>query len=140
MLDKELIKRKINRVENYVKELEPILALNANEIPKDAFKLRTLERNFQLIVDTVLDINTHIIAAENLQAPDDMTETFFILGKAGILPTDFVDKIYPVVGLRNKVVHDYEIIDIKKIVKDVKEGISQFGEYAVHIDDFLKSR
>jgi uncharacterized protein YutE (UPF0331/DUF86 family) len=140
MLNKELIKRKINKIEGYVEEIRPILELPFNEIPKDLYKLRTLERNFQLIVDTLLDINTHIISAENLTPPEDMTETFHILGKAGVLPMEFVENISPVVGLRNKVVHEYGIIDIGKMVKDVQEGISQFGEYAVHIDNFLKTK
>jgi uncharacterized protein YutE (UPF0331/DUF86 family) len=140
MINKDLIKRKINKIEGYVEEIRPILELPAHEIPKDLYKQRTLERNFQLIIDTLLDINTHIISAENLTPPDDMTETFFILGRAGFLPMDFVEKISPVVGLRNIVVHEYEVVDIENMVKDIQEGISQFGEYAVHIDNILKAK
>jgi len=138
MLNKELIQRKINNIENYIKEIEPLLKLEAGDIVSDVLKLRTIERNFQLIVDTMLDINTHIISAENLKAPETLQETFLILGEDGILPGDFVKKIAPVVGLRNIVVHDYEKIDNEKMMHDVKAGASQFGEYIVHIDNFLQ--
>jgi len=138
MLNKELIQNKINKIESYVRELEPILSLSSNEILGNYTKLRTLERDFQLIVDTVIDINTHLISTENLRAPDDATETFFILSEAKILPIDFVKKFSPVAGLRNIIVHDYEKIDVEKLINDIKGDIGQFGEYAVHIDNFSK--
>jgi len=137
MLNKELVQRKINNIENYIKEIEPLLALEAEEIVRDVLKLRTIERNFQLIVDTMLDINTHIISAENLKAPETLQETFLILGEGGVLPLEFVKKIAPVVGLRNIVVHEYEKVDNEKMMRDVKNGASQFGEYIVHIDSFI---
>lgn len=138
MLNKELIQRKINNIENYIKEIEPLLSLEVSEIVSDVLKFRTIERNFQLIVDTMLDINTHIISAKNLKVPETLQETFLILGDGGVLPVDFVKKIAPVVGLRNIVVHEYEKIDNEKMMRDVKEGASQFGEYIVHIDNFLR--
>jgi uncharacterized protein YutE (UPF0331/DUF86 family) len=137
MPNKELVQNKINKIEGYVRELEPILKFESNDILGNYTKLRTLERDFQLIVDTVIDINTHIISTENLRAPEDATETFHILGEAGILPLKFVEKFSPVAGLRNMVVHDYEKIDVQKLIDDIKNGIGQFGEYATYIDDFL---
>ncbi len=138
MPNKELLRRKINKIENYIKEIEPLLVLNSNEIVSDILKLRTVERNFQLIVDTMLDINTHIISSENLKTPETLQETFLILGDGGVLPVDFVKKIAPVVGLRNIVVHEYEKVDNEKMMQDLKDGISQFGEYLISIDNFLQ--
>jgi len=138
MPNKELLRRKINKIENYIKEIEPLLVLTSNEIVSDILKLRTVERNFQLIVDTMLDINTHIISSENLKTPETLQETFLILGDGGVLPVDFVKKIAPVVGLRNIVVHEYEKVDNEKMMQDPKDGISQFGEYLISIDNFLQ--
>lgn len=140
MPNKELIQNKINKIEDYIKELEPILKLESNEILGNYTKLRTLERDFQLIVDTVIDINTHLISTENLRAPEDATETFFILGEAEIIPMDFVKKFSPIAGLRNIVVHDYEKIDVEKMINDIKNDIGQFGEYALFIDSFIERK
>ena len=138
MPNKELIRRKINKIENYIKEIEPLLVLTSNEIVSDILKLRTVERNFQLIVDTMLDINTHIISSENFKTPETLQETFVVLGDNGVLSLAFVKKIAPVVGLRNIVVHEYEKVDNEKMMQDLKAGISQFGEYLVSIDNFLQ--
>ncbi|MEI7621911.1 MAG: DUF86 domain-containing protein [Candidatus Moraniibacteriota bacterium] len=137
MLNKELVKRKINKMEVYIEELQTILAFQAHEILADYTKLRTVERNFQLMVDTIVDINTHIISQKDLRAPEDATDTFFILEKAEILPSEFVTRFSPVAGLRNKIVHDYEDIDTEKLINDIKSGVSQFGEYVLHIDNFM---
>jgi uncharacterized protein YutE (UPF0331/DUF86 family) len=140
MPNKELIQNKINKIEGYLKELKPILKLETSEILKNYTELRTLERDFQLIVDTVIDINTHLISSENLRAPEDATETFYILGEAGILPMEFVNKFSPVAGLRNIIVHDYLKVDVNKMIDDVKSDIGQFGEYAVYIDNFIEKK
>jgi uncharacterized protein YutE (UPF0331/DUF86 family) len=140
MPNKRLIQNKINKIEGYLKELEPILKLESNDILGNYTNLRTLERDFQLIVDTVIEINTHLISTENLRAPEDTTETFYILGEAKILPMDFVKKFSPVAGLRNIVVHDYEKIDMEKLINDIKSDISQFGEYALYIDNFIEKK
>jgi uncharacterized protein YutE (UPF0331/DUF86 family) len=140
MLNRILIQKKINKIENYTKEIEPLLKFSVDEIMSDVLKLRTLERNFQLIVDTMLDINTHIIAAENLKAPDNLQETLSILGEAGILPLEFIEKFAPAVGLRNKIVHDYEKIDQKKVITDLKNEMEQFARYIVYIDEFINKK
>jgi len=93
-------------------------------------KLRSTERLFQLIVDTAIDINTHIISNSNLQVPDDYQSTFITLADNKFLPMDFALKIAPSVGLRNIVVHKYGKVDIKKMIDDIKEGI---GDYLVYI-------
>lgn len=107
------------------------------EILRDVKTLRFLERNFQLIVDTVLDINSHIIAEENLGIPDSYENTLIILGEKNVLPYDFAAKISKAVGLRNLVVHKYEKVDNKNMIDDLKSGISQFEEYIAHVNGFI---
>lgn len=116
MLNKDLIKTKIRSVQEYLLEIEPILSLPKNEIVSNIEKLRTLERNFQLIVDAILDINVHIIRELELVSPDDLKSTFLILADGKIIPADFAEKISPVVGLRNILVHGYEKVDRKLFV------------------------
>ena len=61
MLNKDLVKTKIRSIQEYLSEVEPILSLPEDKIISNIEKLRTLERNFQLIVDAMIDINIHLI-------------------------------------------------------------------------------
>lgn len=138
MTDKELIKNKMADIEKYLKELDPILKSGARIIIEDNLRLHTVERLFQLIVDTAVDINTHIIMASDFNVPDDSYSTFVVLGDNKILPMDFAFRIAPSVGLRNLIVHKYGNVDLKKMVDDVINEINDYVEYLRLINSFLE--
>jgi uncharacterized protein YutE (UPF0331/DUF86 family) len=139
-LNKEIIIVKLSNIGLYLSELKPILALEANFLLDSANykELRTLEREFQLIVDSMIEINSHIISKKNLETPDDYTNTFIILGNHNIIPIEFALKIAKVVGLRNKIVHKYDIIDPKRFILDLKENSSQFVEYVEYLKRYIE--
>lgn len=138
MTNLDLLKNKMEEIQNYLKELEPILNYESREIIEDNLKIRSVERLFQLIVDTAIDINTHIINFSNFSAPEDYQNTFIILGENKVLPMDFAITIAPSVGLRNLIVHKYGRVDVKKMIDNIKSEISQYLEYLKFIDNFLE--
>lgn len=138
MLNKDLIKTKIRSIQEYILEIEPILSLPKDQIISNFEKLRTLERNFQLIVDAMLDINIHFIRELELGSPDDLKSTFVILAEGKILPFDFAQKISPVVGLRNILVHGYEKVDRDLFVDSFQKNKQDFDEYLRIINFFLE--
>lgn len=138
MVDKELIKNKMADIQACFTELEPILKEESRAIIEDNLKLHTTERLFQLIVDTAVDINTHIIAESDMQVPNDYQSTFTTLSEHKIIPMEFAHKIASSVGLRNLIVHKYGKVDLKRLVNDIKEEIGQYLEYLKYINEFLK--
>lgn len=138
-LDTNLLTHKLALMQGYISSLEPIVALDEKEIRKDNLKYHTAERLFQLLVDEMIDINTHIIRAKVLPPPDDLQSTFTVLGSAGILPEEFVQKISPIVGLRNAIVHRYEHVDLDRFVHELKRNFNDFKTYYSLITEmFLK--
>ncbi len=125
-LDKNLIIKKLDLLDGYISELEPLVALPEEEILRDTLKFHTAERLFQLIVDEMIDVNTHLIRVKVLPPSDDLQSTFTVLGDAEILPKDFTIKISPVVGLRNAIVHRYEHVDLKRFVHELKRNFGDF--------------
>jgi len=138
-INKLLILEKLSKLVDYIKELDPILAADAGHfLVKENYRdLRALERDFQLIVDGMIEINSHFIKQLNLSIPDDYTNTFISLGQNKILPLDFSIKLARVVGLRNKIVHKYDIIDQAKFIDDLKNNGKQFKEYIKFIKQYL---
>ena len=137
MIDKEIIQTKIKNIENYLKELEPILALPNREIASHYEKLRTVERDFQLIVDTVIDINSHIIAANKLPISDDYQQTFTILAQNGFISPTLSEQIAPVTGLRNLIVHKYGEVDMERFFNALRKNTGQFNSYISEIEKLL---
>ena len=133
LIDKNLLAKKLELIGSYIGELEPIVKLSEEEIKKDSLKYHTAERLFQLLVDEMIDINTHIIRNQILPPPDDIQGTFTVLGNAGVLPNDFVQKISPIVGLRNAIVHRYEHVDLDRFIHELKRNFNDFKLYSILI-------
>ncbi len=139
MIDKRFVETKLSNVQAYFKELGNTLAYSDQEIKKDFLKLRALERILQLIVDEIVDINNHIIRYANLRIPDDFQSSFLVLAENKILPEGFAKSIAPVVGLRNRLVHRYEKIDLDILLNATRKKKRDFKEYVKHIFEFLTS-
>lgn len=137
MLDRNFIEEKISLIEEYFYEMENIIKLDEEEILNDITKLRAMERDFQLIVDEMLDINLHFIRELDLKSPNDFQNTFGILADNKILPDDFAEKFAPVVGTRNILVHRYEKVDKKLFVSQIKNERKDFLEYLRLINQYL---
>lgn len=138
MFDNELVERKIHLLDGYLDEMRPFAAgFSVDEILSDSLKYHTLERLFQLVVDTMTDINRHIIREKHLGAPDDLESTFKMLGESHILDEKFAFKVSPIVGVRNMIVHRYEKLDRNVFVRNVKKNFGDFGGYVKQITRFL---
>ena len=129
MLDQTLTINKINDIRNYLDELLPLLKKESREIIDESLVLHTVERLFQLIVDSAIDLNTHIISQSHLAVPADYQSTFIVLGENKILPMEFALTIAPSVGLRNLIVHKYGNVDMKRMVDDIKNNIGDYLQY-----------
>ncbi len=118
----------------YLAKLEPLLLSDTHTIVHNDVLLAAIERFLQLIVDTAVDINSHIIASNKYQMPDDYFTTFVVLGEHGILDDGFALKIASSVGLRNKIVHNYEEVRATQMINDIKTNI---GDYKIYIKAIL---
>jgi uncharacterized protein YutE (UPF0331/DUF86 family) len=139
MIDRDFIETKLFLIHSYYDELEKVLSYEDAEIKKDFIKLRAIERITQLIVDEIIDINNHIIRYNKLQVPDNFQSTFLILANHKILPIEFAKKIAPVVGLRNRLVHRYENVDINILLQAIRKNRIDFKEYIKYIMKYLES-
>lgn len=135
---KAFITEKLTEIEKYQVELEELLDFSDEEILNDSGKTHIAERLLQLIVDTILDINQHLIKELGLEPAEDFQSTFYILGKHNIMSDDFAVKIAPVVGLRNRVVHRYDTLNKDLFIKTLRENYKDFDLYSKLIQKRLE--
>lgn len=129
MLNEKLIEKKILAIDQYLKELAPLTRFTLRQFLADYKIYRTAERNLQLIVDTAVDINNCLITDKSLPPPDDYYQSFVKLGELKILPLTFAKKIAQSTGLRNRLVHAYENIDLARIFHDLKSDLRDYQKY-----------
>jgi uncharacterized protein YutE (UPF0331/DUF86 family) len=134
----DLLKQQLSYIQTYYQELEGVLGYSDQEIKLDILMLRALERIIQLIVDEITDINNHIIRYAQLRVPEDFQSAFFILAENKILPEEFARRIAPVVGLRNRLIHRYEKVDVEILLNTIRRNKEDFKEYVKHILKYLR--
>lgn len=135
--NREFIENKLEYIAQYATRLDTVLSFPDEAIGADFFKLHTLERLIQLIVDEMIDVNTHIIRHSDVKTPNDFQSTFRVLAELNIFPMDFAERIAPTVGLRNRLVHRYEEIKLDLLIQASKKEKNDFKEYILHIRTFL---
>lgn len=133
--------QKLEAIHGYVEELKQLLDQTSDDsFFSDSGKFHIAERLTQLIVDGMIDINQHFIKELGLRLSEDLQSTFIIVGEHGILPREFAERIAPVTGVRNILVHQYEKLDKKTFLRNLRHHFSDFEDYERYLVDYLGKR
>jgi len=134
----EKISRKLRFMKRYVDFLKSHRAISAEELEEN-YELRSaIERNLELALESMLDIGEIIISEKGFEKPEDYKSVMLILGREGVLPKVFAEKLVPAVGVRNILVHMYTEVDVKKICEFLRGNLGDFDEFAKHVANYLK--
>lgn len=140
MLDNDFIRRKAKLIHEDLSQLESLSKHSFDEISQDHIKLAAVERYLEKIIMRAIDINQHIIAelGKGNEAVRGYEDTFLILAKMNIYPSEFAEKIAPSAGLRNRLVYEYNNTKEEIIYQSVSDAIKQYAEYCNYILEFIK--
>ncbi len=137
MIDPTLVIRKINLISPDLdellllsrKSLEEYLAGRVDEILAERF----LER----VIGRMVDINYHIITETGHPPPSDYYQSFVQLGKLNVLPPDLALRIAACAGLRNRIVHEYDEIDPRKVYEGLLAAVRDIPDYLRQVHEYV---
>lgn len=90
-------------------------------------------------IECTLDIARSIVADLELPQPDEARELFDLLTTAGVLPASFSEEHQAMVGLRNRLVHEYATVDHARVYSYIQEHLGVFEEFLGLVNDFTAS-
>ncbi|MBP9750178.1 MAG: DUF86 domain-containing protein [Candidatus Pacebacteria bacterium] len=139
-ISQQLITQKLTALGEYEGELQALLArMSDAEILTDTHgSIHAAERLVQLIADTMVDINQHIMRNTALPFEDSTFSTFTIISEHGVVPRDLALRLAPITGMRNILVHQYEKIDKELFLRKTREHLGDIPEYARHILAYME--
>lgn len=140
MIDKDLVYRKIKLISKDLKELKQISYLTEKEYFKNPMWEIQAERFLERIIGRTIDVNYHIVTETGNPPPSDYYESFIELGKLKILPREFSREMASYAGLRNRLVHEYNSLDEKKIYKAMKKLIKDIPKYLLALEKYIKGK
>jgi len=139
MENNKVIKEKLLKITSYIKELSIFENISFKNFENDFVKRHSIERIIELIVECAIDINSIIISQNLNQMPKDYYQTFRQLTKLKIYNSNFAEKIAASVGLRNRLVHEYEKVDLVIVYSWIKKTLKLYKQYVIYINNFLKN-
>ena len=138
-LDREVIRRKLAVIAENLRTLDPISDMTEEEYRGDVYKRKATERLLQELIEAAIDINTHIIVDAGHAAPDDYFSSFIKAGELNIIPADLAAKLAPSAGLRNRLVHEYDLIEHALVLGAVKTAQVLYPHFVKAVESFIAS-
>lgn len=136
-IEKEIIRRKLLVIAENLKALEPIMNMTRAEYVGDVYKRKATERLLQELIEAAIDINSHLIIQTGHATPDDYYESFIKAGELSIISADLAEKLAPSAGLRNRLVHEYDLLDHSLVLEAVKMAEELYPGYIKEIETFI---
>jgi uncharacterized protein YutE (UPF0331/DUF86 family) len=139
-LEKEIIRRKLAIIVENLKALKPVKDVTREEYIQDIYKRKATERLLQELIEAAIDINIHIIVQTGNIAPDDYYESFIKAGEFKIISLPLAEKLAPSAGLRNRLVHEYDLLDHSMVLDAVRSAEKLYTKYVKEIENYISGR
>lgn len=136
IVDKKLIFRKINLIIRDLGKLKSISLLSWQEYQRKFDYEALTERYLERIIGRMIDINFHLIIESGCPPPEDYFSSFKTLGELKIIPKDLAERLSRLAGLRNRLAHEYDTVDERKIYNELKNILKELPIYLRAVEKF----
>jgi len=126
MVDRELVSRKMTKLQSFVDELKNAHDINWEKYRSDLRTRAFVERYIHLCIEEVIDIANHFVSFHKWREPTSFRDLFFILRTYDVIPEEHLLTFQRMASFRNMLVHRYESVDDELV----------FGIFSKHLGDF----
>jgi uncharacterized protein YutE (UPF0331/DUF86 family) len=136
-VDRDIIIRKLAVIIGSLKALEAIRTMSGEQFAQDLYMRKATERLLQELIEAAIDINTHLIVGSGNAAPDDYYDSFILAGRYSLIPAELAGELAPSAGLRNRLVHEYDVLDQSLVLESAKKALSLYVRYVEAVERYL---
>jgi uncharacterized protein YutE (UPF0331/DUF86 family) len=94
-----------------------------DELRSDFAVMGGVQHYLLLLVETVLDLGSHVISSEGYDPPRNYADIFRILRDEGLLPADLADRLMAMARFRNVLVHLYADVEEERVLRVLRESL-----------------
>jgi len=121
----------LQKLELYIAELKKQQALSFEQFERDLTVQLAVERAFQAATECCIDIGSHIISVYGLEKPEEQRGVFLALAKTGYLDDEYARQMGEMVSFRNRIVHIYWGIDLRRLYRYLQEDVPLFERFKI---------
>lgn len=129
MVDKLLVGRKLAQMDEYLKQIREYARISVQAYESDWKTQRIVERTLQILIETCIDIASHIISDEGLRVPTGYADTFAVLKENKVIGNSLFETMERMTKFRNVIVHQYEKIDSAIVVAVLHRNLGDFEKF-----------
>ena len=137
-LDKDQISQKLAQLEEYISKIKKYGQSPEAEFTADSMVEAAAERVIYKAAQQVIDIAQSISSNLGFGPPRFYRGLFVQLGKRGVISKELQPKLEAMAGLRNKLAHEYAVINPKEIYQVAKQDYQDLVEFAKQVASYLK--
>lgn len=139
MIDAKLITRKLNLIIKDLGELETYGCMTLDAYLASPVNEAAVERYLERVIGRMIDVNYHLITELGHAPPAEYHASFTELARLRVLPREFAAAIARAAGLRNRIVHEYDALDERKVFEAVKDVLRDVPRYVEHVHGFVQA-
>lgn len=132
----EVIRKKLDYLDRTLDELDPYLQAGYAKYSRQREYQRITERLVQIIVQAAGDANDLILQATGQRPAGSMRESFAAIRDLGIIDDALFERFSRnYIGLRNRIVHDYDTLDNRILfhsAKRLREDAQKYLKAVLH--------
>lgn len=136
MVDQEVVKARLLKLEEYINDLKDYQNIKQAEYKQNKLTKRFVERTLHLAIESCLDIGSHIISDERLGTTNNNADIMKILADNDIIKKD-VDTYIKMAKFRNVIVHDYANVDPEIIHHILTNNVEDLKNFLLWIRDYI---
>lgn len=123
MVDSQKARSLLALYRRYRGYLEELAERSDDELRSDFAVMGGVQHYLLLLVETMLDLGSHVISSEGYDPPRNYADIFRVLRDEGLLPTDLADRLMAMARFRNVLVHLYADVDEGRVLRVLRESL-----------------
>lgn len=119
--------------------MQPLQNETRRRFAEDAYLRDIVERNLEVAAQACIDISHRVIALTGAQKRETYRDAILAMGELGVVSGDVAQRLAPIAGFRNVLVHDYVAIDWDQVYENLNhlDDMIAFGD---HIRRWLQAQ
>lgn len=139
-LNKNIIREKLFKLQEYIKILEEIRTEGRNVFFADRKTQDSATLNLFTSIEMITDIGNHIITEIFQKQAKNYKEIILLLGETGVIPERFAKDNEEMTSFRNLVAHDYDKITPEGVYENLQKAPDIFRQFAKYFVEFMEKQ
>jgi uncharacterized protein YutE (UPF0331/DUF86 family) len=139
-IDADLVTRKMLLITSDLDVLRPVAESGLDAYLSSPMHQAAVERYLERSIGRMIDINYHLLTESGHPPPPDYHASFTRLSELRVLDEGFARQIARAAGVRNRLVHEYEALDPRKVFEALGATLRDVPQYLSQVSTFIAAR